>query len=76
MSNTGRAWVIEFVSATAAATGYYYTLRLTIADGYIQGEPPEVGGDELVTHSLTIEANDNGTDPLYKLEVINLETSI
>lgn len=76
VSNTGRAWVIEFVSPTAAATGYYYTFRVTVPDGYIQGEPPEVTGDELVTHNLTIAANDNGTDPLYKVEFINLQTSV
>ena len=74
-TNTGRAWIMEFVGAEAA-TGYDYTFRVTIADGYIQGEPPTVTGDELLTHSLTILANDNGTDPLYKVEVISLETSV
>jgi len=75
-SNTGRAWIVEFVSPTAAAAGYYYTFRITIPDGYIQGEPPEVNSEELLTHSLNIQANDNGTDPLYKVEVISLEASI
>ena len=74
-SNTGRAWIMEFVGAEAA-TGYDYTFRVTIADGYIQGEPPEVSSDELLTHSLTIQANDNGTDPLFKVEVISLETDV
>ena len=73
VSNTGRAWVVEFVGGIAAST-YHYTFRLTIPDGYIQGEPPEANSEELLTHSLTIAANDNGTDPLYKLEIINLET--
>lgn len=76
MSNTGRAWVIEFVSPTLAAVGYYYTFRITIADGYLQGDPPEVSGEDLLTHKLTILANDNGTDPLYKIEIINLETTV
>lgn len=75
VSNTGRAWVVEFVGGVAAST-YHYTFRLTIPDGYIQGEPPEANGEELLTHTLTIAANDNGTDPLYKLEIINLETSV
>jgi hypothetical protein len=74
-SNTGRAWVMEFVGAAAAA-GYDYTFRITIADGYIQGEPPEDNSDELLTHSLVVQANDNGTDPLFKIEVINLATSV
>lgn len=76
VTNTGSAWVVEFVSPTLAAAGYYYTFRVTIPDGYIQGEPPEVNSEELLTHSLTVEANDNGTDPLYTVEIINLETSV
>jgi hypothetical protein len=72
-SNTSRAWIMEFVGAEAA-TGYDYTFRVTIADGYIQGEPPSVSGEELLTHNLTIQANDNGTAPLFKIECINLAT--
>lgn len=75
VSNTPRAWVLEFVGATIETT-YKYTWRLTIPEGYIQGEPPVAGGDEAVTHSLTIKANDNGTDPLYKLEVIEVAITI
>lgn len=74
-TNTGRAWVYEFVGALAAV-GYYYTFRITIADGYIQGEAPDLSSEELLTHSLTILANDNGTDPTFKVEVISLETAI
>jgi hypothetical protein len=74
-SNTPRAWIVEFVGANIATT-YYYTWRLTIPEGYIQGEPPIPGGDEAVTHALSIKANDNGTDPLYKLEVIEVATTI
>ncbi|HAM57209.1 MAG TPA: hypothetical protein DCQ64_18105 [Candidatus Rokubacteria bacterium] len=76
LSNTPRAWVFELVGATIAST-YKYTWRVTIAEGYIQGEPPAAdSGDEMVTHSLTIKANDNGTDPLYKVEVMETATTI
>ena len=75
VSNTPRAWVVEFVGALIA-TGYYYTWTLTIPEGYIQGEPPVAQGDELVTHSLSIKANDNGTDPLYSLAVTETATTI
>ncbi len=74
-SNTPRAWVVELVGATIAST-YKYTWRLTIPEGYIQGEPPVPGGDEAVTHALTIKANDNGTDPLYTLEVMETASTI
>lgn len=74
-ANTTRAYIMEFVGAEAA-TGYDYTFRVTIASGLIQGEPPSVSGEELLTHNLTILANDNGTDPLFKIECINLATSV
>lgn len=75
VANTGRAWVVEFVGPVANGA-QRYTFRVTIPDGYIQGEPPEVNTEELITHGLTVQANDNGTDPLYKVEIISLETSV
>lgn len=74
-TNTTRAWIMEFVGGVAAST-YDYTFRVTIPSGFIQGEPPTVSGEELLTHSLSILANDNGTDPLFKVEIINLATSV
>ena len=75
VSNTPRAWIVEFVGALVD-TGFYYTWRLTIPEGYIQGEPPVAQGDEMVTHTLSIKANDNGTDPLYQVEVTEVATTI
>lgn len=75
VSNTPRAWIVELVGAVIADT-YKYTWRLTIPAGYIQGEPPMATGDELVTHTLNVKATDNGTDPLYKVEVIETATTI
>lgn len=75
VSNTPRAWVVELVGANIASS-YFYTWRLTIANGYIKGDPPKAGGDDVVTHGLTIEAVDDGTNPLYKLEVMETATTI
>lgn len=74
-SNTTQAWIMEFVGSEAD-TGYDYTFRITIPSGYIQGDPPEVGSEELLTHGLTILANDNGSDALFKIEVINKQTAV
>ena len=75
MTNTGRAWIVEFTGANIAST-YDYTFRITIADGYIQGDPPQDDSEELLSHGLTIRADDNGTDPLFKLEIMSTETTV
>lgn len=74
-TNTPREWVLEFVGDTIA-TPYKYTWRVTIPAGYVQGDPPGEPGDDQVTQSLKIEAADNGTDPLYKLEIIETAATI
>lgn len=71
---TPQAYVVEFVGPQAAGA-YYYTFRITIPAGVIVGEPPEISGPEAIEHSLSIEARNNGSDPLWKIEVISLETS-
>ncbi len=75
-SDTGRAWVVEYVGALAD-TGYYYTFRLTIPAGYIVSDPPGAdSAEEPAGSTLTIEARDNGTDAPYKIEVISTETAV
>jgi hypothetical protein len=39
------------------------------------GAPPTIAGPDPITYSLAIEAQDDGTNPVWKLEVINLELS-
>jgi len=73
---TMRAWVVELVGTTAIAATYYPTYRLTIAAGKVIGDPISVDGPDEVLQKLTIEARDNGTDPLYKLEIMTTDTTI
>lgn len=75
VAGTPRVWVVEFVGATIAST-YAYTWRLTIPAGRITGDPPSGGGEDVVTHSLNIEAEDDGTNGLYTLEIIETASTI
>ena len=76
VTDTGRVWVVELVSTQAIETTYYYTWRLTIPEGHLVGDPIDVGGPDEVLQTVRIEALDNGTDPLYKLEVQSTDTAI
>lgn len=76
VSDTTRALVIVFTGATAIASTYYPYWKLTIPAAQLVGEPPSVSGPEEIIQTVRFEAEDNGTDPLYKLEVMSADTAI
>ena len=74
-ADTGSAFVVEYVGAIIA-TIYPYTLRLTIPDGHIIGEPPVVDGAEMVSSTVSVEARSNGTNLPWKWEIIETATTV
>ena len=76
VSDTGRAWVVEYVGGVADSA-YSYTLRITIPDGYIVSDPPEgAPADGPSTQSIVVEARSNGTNLPYKIEVIDVSATL
>jgi hypothetical protein len=75
-SLTTRALVVSFTGATAIAATYYPYWKFTIPAAQLVGEPPAATGPEEIIQSVKFEALDNGTDPLYKLEIMTTDVAI
>ena len=74
-SDTGNAYVITFTGPQISGL-YYYVWRFTMQETHLLGDPPDVTAPTEVLQSVKLEALDDGTNPVCKLEVISTDTAV